>query len=127
MQNKIADPAHVQRVRSLYKIIMKLHRGLPQDMKTLGDMYAREEFKRHKKCNPAEANIFMNEWVVYAMTLSKQLGLKGPKTSKPLGINIDEEDLEKLRDDQIQQLYELMLAAKGIHEDDKNNKKDSEP
>lgn len=53
-----------QKVRRLYKTIIKLHRGLPQELKLLGDGYARDEFKRHKNCNPDEAKIFMNEWSV---------------------------------------------------------------
>lgn len=55
---------HLQRVRRLYKTIMKLHRGLPKDLQLLGNNYTRDEFKRHKKCNPKEAQIFMNEWSV---------------------------------------------------------------
>lgn len=55
---------HIQRVRILYKTILKLHRGLPEEMQTLGNNYVRDEFRRHKKCNPAEANVFMNEWAV---------------------------------------------------------------
>lgn len=56
--------AHVQRVRKLYKTILKLHRGLPEEVQSLGNNYVRDEFRRHKNCNDAEANIFMNEWTV---------------------------------------------------------------
>ena len=50
--------------------------------------------------------------------LTKQLGLKGPRTAKSLGQNLEEKDLNKFRDEQMYQLYELMIAATG-----KNNKK----
>lgn len=55
---------HVQRVRMLYKTILRLHRGLPEEMHTLGDIYVKDEFRRHKKCNQGEAAVFMNEWSV---------------------------------------------------------------
>lgn len=49
----------------------------------------------------------------YAINLAKQLGLRGPQTAaRKLGAPLSEEDLEHLREEQIHQLYELMLAAK---------------
>lgn len=45
--------------------------------------------------------------------LAEQLGLKGPHTAKPLGENLKEGDFEKFRDEQVHQLYELMMAATG--------------
>lgn len=56
--------SHVQRVRLLYKTILRLHRGMPNEIKDLGNNYVRDEFKRHKSCNPAEAHVFINEWAV---------------------------------------------------------------
>jgi len=48
----------------LYKTILKLHRGLPTELQVMGNSYARDEFKRHKTCNVAEASAFMVEWAV---------------------------------------------------------------
>jgi hypothetical protein len=62
--NQRMDLTHVQRVRMLYKTILKLHRGLPADIRVMGNAYARDEFKRHKTCNVAEASVFMVEWAV---------------------------------------------------------------
>jgi len=62
--NQRMDLTHVQRVRMLYKTILKLHRGLPADLQVMGTAYARDEFKRHKTCNVAEASVFMVEWAV---------------------------------------------------------------
>ncbi|XP_076624736.1 succinate dehydrogenase assembly factor 3 isoform X1 [Colletes latitarsis] len=73
--------------------------------------YVRDEFRRHKTCNEAEAAIFLNEWTEYALMLADQLGLKGPHTAKLLGQNLRQEDFEKFRDEQVYQLYELMNAA----------------
>lgn len=42
---------HIQRVRILYKSILRLHRGLPTEIRTIGDQYIKEEFRRHKEIN----------------------------------------------------------------------------
>lgn len=62
---------HVQRVRILYKTILRLHRGLPPEIQVLGTNYVRDEFKRHKNCNEDIAIIFMNEWTVSNIKLYK--------------------------------------------------------
>ncbi|XP_077302042.1 succinate dehydrogenase assembly factor 3 [Arctopsyche grandis] len=101
----------LQSTRMLYKAILRLHRGLPLEMKALGDEYVKAEFKRHKKCSDAEANLFMNEWTDYAITLSKQLGLKGMRRMK-IGSEMDPRLVDQMRDEQVAQLYELMKATK---------------
>jgi len=55
---------HVSRVRTLYKAILRLHRGLPTELNELGTVYMRDEFKRHKKCTHEEAHVFLVEWSV---------------------------------------------------------------
>lgn len=55
---------NVQRVRLLYKTVLRLHRGLPSELAELGTIYAKDEFKRHKKCSAKEADIFISEWSV---------------------------------------------------------------
>ncbi|KAJ8963973.1 hypothetical protein NQ314_005232 [Rhamnusium bicolor] len=103
---------NIQRVRILYKTILKLHRGLPEELQILGTNYARDEFKRHKSCNSTEAEIFINEWTNYAISLAEQLGLRGPHTgTRLLGAPLAQCDIEKLRDEQVIQLYELMQEA----------------
>ncbi|XP_070169459.1 succinate dehydrogenase assembly factor 3, mitochondrial isoform X4 [Polyergus mexicanus] len=109
----MASRTHVQRVRILYKTILRLHRGLPGEIQPLGNNYVRDEFKRHKKCVESEAIIFLHEWTNYAVSLAEQLGLRGPHTGQPLGKCLKEEHLEMLRDEQVCQLYELMIAATG--------------
>jgi len=61
---------HVQRVRLLYKTILRLHRGLPNELQELGQTYVRDEFRRHKNCNPKEVQTFMLEWSVSINMLS---------------------------------------------------------
>lgn len=86
--------------------------ALPPELQPLGNNYARDEFKRHKNCNETEAKIFMVEWTNYAVQLSQQLGLgvRG-KPKSELGVNLNVDDLDKFKEDQLVQLYELMKAA----------------
>lgn len=60
----MASYTNVQKVRILYKLILRLHRSLPDELQVIGTNYARDEFKRHKSCAPNEAAIFMNEWTI---------------------------------------------------------------
>ncbi|KAG3277641.1 SDHAF3 [Ictidomys tridecemlineatus] len=53
---------HVSRVRSLYRRILQLHRVLPPDLKSLGDQYVKDEFRRHKTVGSDEAQRFLQEW-----------------------------------------------------------------
>ncbi|CAO1421618.1 unnamed protein product [Diamesa serratosioi] len=105
--------SHVLKVRILYKSILRLHRGMPPALQELGTNYTRDEFKRHKnlKVDAPETHIFMMEWTDYALNLAKQLILKG--SAPELGKSLDETQLDVFRDEQINQLHELLLAAKG--------------
>jgi len=64
MNRVVTDSTHVQRVRRLYKLILRLHRGLPAEMRSLGDDYVRVEFKRHKDAQQQFVPVFMQEWTV---------------------------------------------------------------
>ena len=55
---------HISRVRILYKAILRLHRGLPVELQALGNQYVKDEFKRHKDCEPEFVPTFMKEWTV---------------------------------------------------------------
>ncbi|XP_063587161.1 succinate dehydrogenase assembly factor 3, mitochondrial-like isoform X2 [Penaeus indicus] len=113
---------HAQRVRLLYKTILKLHRGFPVELKALGDQYTRDEFRRHKNATPEQTQAFMVEWTNYAITIAKQLGVRGAHMSKTFGQNFKESDLENFNDEQIYQLYELYKASV---EADNGNQKES--
>ncbi|KAH1001170.1 hypothetical protein HUJ04_013417 [Dendroctonus ponderosae] len=97
--------------RMLYKLILRLHRGLPEDLQILGTQYAREEFKRHKSCPPPEAAIFMKEWTNYVIRLAEQLGAKRGSSPTKFGAQLPVELIDNLRDEQIIQLHELMEAS----------------
>lgn len=99
---------------------------MPTELQSLGNNYVRDEFKRHKKCNEQEANLFVIEWTNYAVHLSKQLGLGvyGRPTPK-IGENLKVDDLDRFSEDQIVQLYELMKAARNTDENNSSNSNSS--
>nr|XP_046274265.1 succinate dehydrogenase assembly factor 3, mitochondrial [Scatophagus argus] len=109
----MAASAHVSKVRSLYKRILVLHRFLPIDLKALGDQYVKDEFRRHKSASPEEVKSFMTEWESYKDTLQTQvLEAAGEQLrSVKFGARLSEEKLGNFQEEQIGQLYELMLES----------------
>lgn len=85
-----------------------------------GDQYTRDEFRRHKNATPEQTQAFMVEWTNYAITIAKQLGVRGAHMSKTFGQNFKDSDLENFNDEQIYQLYELYKAS--IETDNGNQK-----
>ncbi|BET03209.1 unnamed protein product [Nesidiocoris tenuis] len=108
----IGDP-HVSRVRFLYKTILRLHRGLPEDLRLLGTSYLKDEFKRHKNVDVVAASRFIAGWTDYAINLTKQLDVKA---NAKLGSNLDPESLDNFNDEQVAQLYELKKVTKAVPE-----------
>ncbi|XP_026155223.1 succinate dehydrogenase assembly factor 3, mitochondrial [Mastacembelus armatus] len=109
----MATSAHFSRVRSLYKRILVLHRFLPIDLRALGDQYVKDEFRRHKGASPGEVKSFMAEWENYKDTLQTQvLASAGERLgSVKFGANLSEGKLGDFQEEQIGQLYELMLES----------------
>jgi len=105
---------HVSRVRSLYKRILLLHRFLPIDLRALGDQYVKDEFRRHKNAAETEVVGFMKEWENYKDTLQTQVltsaGAQGPQRDA-FGADLPEHKLKDFQEEQIGQLYELMLES----------------
>jgi len=52
---------HRRNVLSLYKKILKCHERLPLELRAMGDMYARVEFRRHKDCDQQFIPQFMDQ------------------------------------------------------------------
>ncbi|CAK6970104.1 succinate dehydrogenase assembly factor 3%2C mitochondrial [Scomber scombrus] len=100
----MAAPAHVSRVRSLYKRILVLHRFLPIDLRALGDQYVKDEFRRHKKAETDEN---------YKDTLQTQILEAVGEQNAPVkfGADLSDGKLGHFQEDQIGQLYELMLES----------------
>jgi hypothetical protein len=67
-----AEPG-LARVLSLYRRILRLHRGqLPPPLRSLGDSYAQSEFRRHLKAETSQAQWreFGEQWGAYASMLA---------------------------------------------------------
>ncbi|KAF4080611.1 hypothetical protein AMELA_G00173420 [Ameiurus melas] len=107
----MANPGHVSRVRALYKRILMLHRFMPIDLKALGDQYVKDEFRRHKSAPPEQAQHFMKEWEAYRDTLQTQVLEAAGRGKMAFGADLSEQKLRDFQDDQMGQLYELMLES----------------
>ncbi|CAK8675680.1 unnamed protein product [Clavelina lepadiformis] len=102
---------HGRNVRNLYKLILRLHGHLPIDLKIVGDQYVKSEFKLHKNCNPEVVPEFMQQWILYANTLQKQVHdttQHDKRKDDKLGLNISVEQLDRFTSEQLVQLHELM-------------------
>ncbi|KAL1596018.1 hypothetical protein SLS59_008007 [Nothophoma quercina] len=89
----------------LYRTLLRTHRKvLPVEQRLLGDMYVKAEFRAHKDIdNPVQIIGFLSEWQMYAQALQGD-SWKGER--------MDKAKIDKMSDQQIGQLYELMQAIK---------------
>ncbi|EJD52027.1 ACN9-domain-containing protein [Auricularia subglabra TFB-10046 SS5] len=94
----------------LARAILRAHRRLPLEMRSLGDTYFKAEFRRHREVtNPVHIMGFLAQWKLYLDDLhSFEGGFRG----KPL----DRTALEKMTPDQVAQLYELMRSTQKIYQ-----------
>uniref|UniRef100_A0A158Q742 Succinate dehydrogenase assembly factor 3 n=1 Tax=Elaeophora elaphi TaxID=1147741 RepID=A0A158Q742_9BILA len=97
-------------VWKLNLFILRLHYGLPKEMRMIGDQYIKNEFRRHKNVSPEQAVVFLKEWKEYLTILSKQLSNRGIAKGI-LGVNLCVTELDSLQEDQLWQLYNLKLEA----------------
>ncbi|MCJ8749547.1 hypothetical protein PDJAM_G00177590 [Pangasius djambal] len=107
----MASPAHVSRVRALYKRILVLHRFMPIDLRSLGDQYVKDEFRRHKSASPEQVQVFMKEWEDYRDTLQTQVLEVAGSEKMAFGADLSERQLRDFQEEQIGQIYELMLES----------------
>ncbi|XP_060760018.1 succinate dehydrogenase assembly factor 3, mitochondrial [Neoarius graeffei] len=107
----MGSPGQVSRVRALYKRILVLHRLLPVDLRVLGDQYLKDEFRRHKSASPDQVQHFMKEWEDYRDTLQTQVLEAAGSDKMAFGTDLSEQQLRGFQDEQIGQLYELMLES----------------
>lgn len=73
----------------LYRALLRVHRSLPPEMRTLGDAYVKEEFRRHQQVKEMVQIInFLVSWKHYL----EQLQGSGFK-----GIRLEPTVIEKVR------------------------------
>ncbi|KAJ5479093.1 Complex 1 LYR protein [Penicillium desertorum] len=88
----------------LYRRILRVHRKLDPEMRVLGDSYVKNEFRAHRGVeNPLHIIGFLTEWQLYAQKL------EGDQWA---GDKLDKAKLDKMSDQQLGQLLELMQALK---------------
>ncbi|KAJ2900296.1 ACN9-domain-containing protein [Zalerion maritima] len=91
----------------LYRRVLRANRKLPAEQRTLGDMYAKAEFRAHRSVdNPTHLIGFLSQWQLYAQQVEGDTWRDD---------KIDKMQLEKLSEQQIGQLYELMQTIKKKH------------
>ncbi|KAF8470806.1 hypothetical protein BDZ91DRAFT_678107 [Kalaharituber pfeilii] len=90
---------------ALYRRLLRAHRHkLPPDARLLGDEYVKREFRLHRDVdNPLHIIGFLTEWQKYAEELEGDTWREG---------KLDTAKLDKMTDEQIVQLYELMKTMK---------------
>ncbi|OQO12460.1 Succinate dehydrogenase assembly factor 3, mitochondrial [Cryoendolithus antarcticus] len=89
----------------LYRRLLRSHRKyLPTEERLLGDEYVKAEFRAHRKIdNPMHIVGFLSEWQLYAQGIEGD-GWRGDK--------MDREKVDKMSDEQVAQMYELMQEIK---------------
>jgi len=95
----------------LYRRLFRAHRKhLPKEMRLLGDEYIKSEFRAHRDVeNPVHIIGFLTEWQMYAQKL---------EGDSWIGERMDQGKIEKMSDQQLGQLYELMKAIGKKDEDE---------
>ena len=95
----------------LYRRLLRAHRKhLPAEMRVLGDQYVKSEFKAHQKIdNPVHIVGFLTEWQSYTQMIEGD-AWKGEK--------MDRAKVEKMSDEQIAQMYELMQSIRETEVED---------
>ncbi|KAK5125149.1 hypothetical protein LTR85_000825 [Meristemomyces frigidus] len=89
----------------LYRRLLRAHRKhLEPEMRVLGDKYIMSEFRAHREIdNPVHIVGFLSEWQMYAQQIEGDLW-RGEK--------MDKSKVDKMSDQQIGQMYELMQSIR---------------
>jgi hypothetical protein len=90
------------RALALYRDVLRAHRALPAAMRSLGDAYVREEFRRHRSAKPQFLGGFFREWEAYVASLRA-----GPVLELQPGRNLSPDVIATMSDDQQAQLARL--------------------
>ncbi|OCH94834.1 ACN9-domain-containing protein, partial [Obba rivulosa] len=96
--------------KPLYRRILRAHRSLPYEMRSLGDDYVKAEFRRHREIdNKVHIIGFLSQWKMYLDEIPT-----GPEAQHFRGKKLDPTVIEKMSAEQLGQLYELMHATKDV-------------
>ena len=108
---KSSQPLAILPPIPLYRRLLRTHRKrLGPEERIFGDEYVKSEFRRHKDIdNPLHIIGFLTQWQLYAQKLEGD-AWKGEK--------LDKELVDKMSDQQVGQLYELMQAIQKRERDE---------
>lgn len=89
----------------LYRRILRSHRKfLEPEMRAMGDQYIKSEFRAHRDIdNPIHIIGFLTEWQMYVQSIEGD-NWRGEK--------MDRTKIDKMSDQQIGQMYELMMSIR---------------
>jgi len=94
----------------LYRRLLRAHRYLPVEMRSLGDDYVKAEFRRHREVdNPVYIIGFLSQWKHYLDQMPM-----GSEAEHFKGKMLDPTVFEKMSSEQLGQLYELMHVTKNV-------------
>ncbi|KAK4170203.1 succinate dehydrogenase assembly factor 3, mitochondrial [Cladorrhinum sp. PSN259] len=107
----------------LYRRLLKGHRKhLPTEIRLLGDEYVKSEFRAHRNVeNPAYlVNRRINSFQTNTAHHSSKGAIEG---NSWVGEKLEQGKIDKMSDEQLGQLYELMKAIqkRGADEDNSGN------
>jgi len=84
-------------------------------------IYYREEFKRHKKADTKWLQSFFTEWDKYLRMIQQQTNLsslttsEAADTSRTIGSDLPKETIQRMSDEQKQQLSQLRNEAQNLY------------
>ena len=89
----------------LYAGILRAHRALPPQMRSLGDAYVREEFRKHRSAKDSFLGPFFREWDGYLAQL------RAAPPGGAVGRDLAPEQASALTKEQLEQLARLQDEA----------------
>lgn len=97
----------------LYRSILRLHRGLPSDLRFLGDSYVKDEWRKHRNADVKFVGPFVRAWQDYRVELIGQCGAVLDRNAgwNVVGKQLTEEMRERLTESQLKQLSLLEREA----------------
>ena len=79
----------------LYRRILRLHRFLPPDLRSLGDSYVSSEFRLHRKSDGAQLQSFLGQWDGYARGLEEERDRRFRGEREGWGRDMEAEDVNE--------------------------------
>ncbi|KAK8829218.1 hypothetical protein WA577_004485 [Blastocystis sp. JDR] len=98
---------------SLYRRLLRVHeKKLPFEMRVLGNLFVKQEFKKTVNAKPQFMNRFLYEWEAYYNDLAHD---------KHIGKDLTREEKDMLNDSQKEQFQSLEQEAKHLFDKEKKD------